>query len=183
MQRRLVLFTACLWLVIGGTPTSTYGRGLIDSLIHRFLPAHHKTSSRHSSASAGQVVWSGLVMADNAEKPQSIPSEIAHIEPTLKELFGYNQFAVIGQSKKTLKSGQEDLLVSSKHFALKVDARGPSEGGYVVNLKLVQHDDTEPPSDQLVLETDTKLSKRSPLVIKGPQIGNGQLLLVLVIQE
>jgi hypothetical protein len=33
-----------------------------------------------------------------------------------------------------------------------------------------------------LLETDTKLSKRSPLVIKGPQVGGGQLLLVLVVQ-
>lgn len=181
-QRRLVLLTACLWLILGGTPASSQGRDLVDAFIHQFLPSHHKVSSKSSSAHVGDVVWSGLVMADNTEKPQTVPSELAHIEPTLKGLFGYNQFEVIGQSRKTLKSGQEDLLVSSRHFALRVDARGPSEGGYLVNLKLVQHDDTEPPSDQLVLETDTKLSKRSPLVIKGPQIGNGQLLLVLVVQ-
>jgi hypothetical protein len=53
-----------------------------------------------------------------------------------------------------------------------------------VNLKLVQHDGVAEgqPNDQVVLETDTKLSKRSPLVIRGPQIGSGQLLLVLVVQ-
>jgi hypothetical protein len=183
MQRRLVFFTACLWVVMNIVPAPADGRGLVDSFIHTFLPTHHKTPSKTSpSPHVGEVVWSGLVMADNVEKPQNVPTELERLEPTLKELFGYNQFEVIGQSKKTLKSGQEDLLVSSRHFALKVDARGPSEGGYIVNLKLVQHDDTQPPSDQLVLETDTKLSKRSPLVIKGPQIGNGQLLLVLVIQ-
>lgn len=121
-------------------------------------------------------------MADNVEKPQAIPTELAQIEPTLKELFGYNQFEVIGQSRTTLKNGQEDWLASSKHFALHVDAQGPSEGGYVVNLKLMQRETTEPPAEQLVLETATKLSKRSPLVIKGPQIGSGQLLLVLVVQ-
>jgi hypothetical protein len=33
----------------------------------------------------------------------------------------------------------------------------------------------------LLLETDAKLSKASPLVIKGPQVGDGQLLLVLVV--
>jgi hypothetical protein len=182
MQRRLVLFTTCLWLVVGATPATSSARDLVDAFIRQFLPAHHKTPPKNASTHVGDVVWSGLVMADNSEKPQPVPSELAHIEPTLKGLFGYNQFEVIGQSRKTLKSGQEDLLVSSKHFALRVDSRGPSEGGYIVNLKLVQHDDTVPPSDQLVLETDTKLSRRSPLVIKGPQIGNGQLLLVLVIQ-
>jgi hypothetical protein len=33
-----------------------------------------------------------------------------------------------------------------------------------------------------LLETEAKLSKRSPLVIKGPQVGGGQLLLVLIVQ-
>jgi hypothetical protein len=33
-----------------------------------------------------------------------------------------------------------------------------------------------------LLETAAKLSKRSPLIIKGPQVGSGQLLLVLIIQ-
>ncbi len=60
-------------------------------------------------------------------------------------------------------------------FGLHVDARGESEAGYVLNLKLYKE-------KELLLETDTKLSKRSPLVIKGPQIGSGQLLLVLVVQ-
>ena len=35
---------------------------------------------------------------------------------------------------------------------------------------------------EILLETDATLSKSSPLVIKGPQIGSGQLLLLLVVQ-
>ncbi len=175
-----MLATACLALLTSVSPT--YGRGFLDDLLHPLAPAHKKSSSKPAASHSGEIVWSGLVMADNVEKPQVIPAELARIEPTLKELFGYNQFEVIGQSRKTLMNGQEDWLASSKHFALHVDAQGPSEGGYIVNLKLMQRDSTEPPTDQLVLETATKLSKRSPLVIKGPQIGNGQLLLVLVVQ-
>ncbi len=64
---------------------------------------------------------------------------------------------------------------TSKFFGLHVDARGETEAGYVLNLKLYKE-------KELLLETDTKLSKRSPLVIKGPQVGGGQLLLVLVVQ-
>jgi len=93
----------------------------------------------------------------------------------LKELFGYNQFQVIGQSHKTLKTGQEDWLATSKFFGLHVDARGESEVGYVLNLKLYKE-------KELLLETDAKLSKRSPLIIKGPQVGGGQLLLVLIVR-
>ena len=124
---------------------------------------------------AAETVWSGLVIAENVAQPESIPPELTRIERLLKELFGYNQFQVIGQSSKTLKTGQEDWLATSKFFGLRVDARGESEAGYVLNLKLYKE-------KELLLETDAKLSKRSPLVIKGPQVGSGQLLLVLVVQ-
>jgi hypothetical protein len=147
MRRRLLLLTASFALVISATRTA---------------PAAH-------------VVWSGLVIAENVAQPTPIPSELTRIEQTLKELFGYNQFQVIGQSSKTLKTGEEDWLASSKYFGLHVDARGETEAGYLLNLKLYKE-------KELLLETDTKLSKRSPLVIKGPQVGGGQLLLVLVVQ-
>ena len=124
---------------------------------------------------AAQMVWSGLVMAENVPQPAPIPAQLTRLERTLKELFGYNQFQVIGQSTKSLKTGQEDWLASSKYFGLHVDARGETPAGYVVDLKLYKEDD-------LLLETETKLSKRSPLVIKGPLVGGGQLLLVLVVQ-
>src|SRR6266566_2325995 len=122
-----------------------------------------------------ETVWSGLVIAENVAQPQPIPPELTRIEEPLKKFFGYNQFQVIGQSQKTLKTGQEDWLATSKFFGLHVDARGESEAGYVLNLKLYKE-------KELLLETDAKLSKRSPLVIKGPQVGGGQLLLVLMVQ-
>jgi hypothetical protein len=128
-----------------------------------------------SGGQAAETVWSGLVIAENVAQPQAVPQELTRIEGSLKKFFGYNQFQVIGQSQKTLKTGQEDWLATSKFFGLHVDAQGESKAGYVLNLKLYKE-------KELLLETDAKLSKRSPLVIKGPQVGSGQLLLVLVIQ-
>lgn len=124
---------------------------------------------------AAENVWSGLVIAENVAQPQPIPSELTRIEGSLKRFFGYNEFQVIGQSQKVLKTGQEDWLATSKFFGLHVDARGETQGGYVLNLKLYKQ-------KELLLETEAKLSKRSPLVIKGPQVGGGQLLLVLIVQ-
>src|SRR5690349_23968840 len=57
-------------------------------------------------------------------------------------------------------------LATSKFFGLHVDARGETREGYVLNLKLYKE-------KELLLETEAKLSKRSPLVIKGPQVGGG----------
>lgn len=128
------------------------------------------------SADAAHAVWSGLVIAENVPQPAAIPPELNKFEQTLKDLFGYNQFEVIGQSNKMLRTGEEDWLASSKYFSLHCDARGESDGGYNLNLKLYKEKD-------VLLETDANLSRSSPLVIKGPQVGNGQLLLVLVVKD
>src|SRR6266404_9909144 len=128
------------------------------------------------SADAAHAVWSGLVIAENVPQPTAIPPELTKFEQTLKDLFGYNQFEVIGQSSKTLKTGQEDWLANSKYFGLHVDARGENDSGYSLNLKLYKESD-------VLLETDANLSKSSPLVIKGPQVCSGQLLLVLVVKD
>ena len=133
------------------------------------------TMTAAPASQAAETVWSGLVIAENVTEPQSIPPELTRIEGLLKRFFGYNEFQVIGQSQKILNTGQEDWLATSKFFGLHVDARGETQGGYVLNLKLYKE-------KELLLETEAKLSKRSPLVIKGPQVGGGQLLLVLVVQ-
>lgn len=127
-----------------------------------------------ASAGASQMVWSGLVIANNVAQPDEIPPELNRIEATLKAWFGYNQFKVIGQSRKTLVTGSEDWLASSKYFSLHVDSKGETPAGYLLNLKLFQE-------KSVLLETEAKLGKK-PLVIKGPQVGDGQLLLVLVVQ-
>ena len=147
MQLKLVLFAICFTMAAGTTP----------------LQAAHS-------------VWSGLVIAQNVPQPAPIPPELTNLEQTLKDLFGYNQFELIGQSSKTLKTGEEDWLANSKYFALQVDARGENDAGYTLNLKLYKEKD-------VLLETDANLSKSSPLVIKGPQVGSGQLLLVLVVKD
>jgi len=121
------------------------------------------------------TVWSGLVMARNTSQPTPVPAQLDPIEGTLKGAFGYNQFEIIGEATKSLKTGEEDWLASSKYFSLHVDAKGETHAGYLLDLKLYKQDD-------LLLETEAKLSRRSPLVIKGPLVGDGQLLLVLVVQ-
>jgi hypothetical protein len=91
-----------------------------------------------ASAAASQMVWSGLVIANNVAQPDEIPPELNRIEGTLKAWFGYNQFKVIGQSRKTLVTGSEDWLASSKYFSLHVDSKGETPAGYLLNLKLFQ---------------------------------------------
>ena len=127
------------------------------------------------AAHASENVWSGLVIANNVAKPEPTPPELTKIQNTLRALFGYNQFKLIGQSNKKLDKGYADWTAASKYFALHVDSKGTRDSGYLLYLQLFQE-------KKLLLETEAKLSKESPLVIKGPQVGDGQLLLMLVIQ-
>jgi len=120
-------------------------------------------------------VWSGLVMATNARKPRPAPAEMHRFDQTLRRTFGYNQFDLIGVSRKALQRGDATWLATSKHFSLRVDPHGVSRDGYRVKLQLFQ-------DRQMLLETDATLSQSGPLVIRGPQIGAGQLLLLLVVQ-
>jgi len=128
-----------------------------------------------TSARGADTVWSGLVMANNVPEPTPIPAELSGLETTLKHIFGYNQFQVIGQARKTLKTGGEEWLASSKYFSLRVDSKAQGNSAYLLNLQLFQE-------QKLLLETDARLTKRRPLVIKGPLVGDGQLVLLLVVE-
>lgn len=127
------------------------------------------------TAEAADSVWSALVMANNRPEPTPIPAELNKLEGTLKQFFGYNQYQVIGQSRQMLNTGEEDWLTSSKFFSLHVDGKPAAKASYRLNLQLFQE-------QKLLLETEANLSKRSPLVIRGPQVGDGQLVLLLVVE-
>jgi hypothetical protein len=147
-----------------------HGRAIISALAALMLAWSFAASAR-----AAETVWSGLVMANNVPEPTPIPTELSRLEGTLKRLFGYNQFEVIGQSRQTLKSGDEGWLASSKYFSLHIDSKAAARASYQLNLQLFQE-------EKLLLETDAKLTKASPLVIRGPQVGDGQLVLLVVLE-
>jgi hypothetical protein len=129
-----------------------------------------------NAVGSSQTVWSALVVANNVPQPEEAPMELRKLESTLKELFGYNQYTVIGQTRKAVVTGSEDWMAQSKYFSLHVDSKqGNDKTGYILDLKLFRE-------KNLLLETETKLTKESPLVIRGPQVGDGQLILLLVVQ-
>src|SRR4051794_38509176 len=72
----------------------------------------------------GNQVWSGLVMATNQPQPRPAQPEVNRLDGTLRRTFGYNQFEVIGQSRRALENDQSSWLAVSKHFSLHVDPRG-----------------------------------------------------------
>ena len=131
-------------------------------------------------AHAAQLVWSGLIIAQNEEHPKPVPSELASLEDTLKELFGYNQFELAGSASQEIGDQSENWLVPSKSFWMGLKGRRAvskeAQGGYLLSLQLYQ--DKRP-----LVDTEVKLAPGSPLFIRGPQYGDGQVIIVLQVQS
>ena len=124
---------------------------------------------------AAQIVWSGLVIANNVAQPDEIPPELHRVEGTLKALFGYNQFKLIGQSQKALRPWRGRLACLEQILSLCTSIPRARRIRLSAEAEIISG---EKPASR----NGSKVSKASPLVIKGPQVGDGQLLLVLVVQ-
>lgn len=131
-------------------------------------------------AAAEDVLWSAVVLATNEAKPKDAPKELQEFAPRLKRVFGYNQFAVVGSAAKPLVNGGESWLVPTPNFWFGVKARRATSvearGGYLLTLQLFQ-------DKRLLVDSETRLAPGSPLFIRGPQCGGGQIVFVLQVQR
>jgi len=133
-----------------------------------------------AAPAAVDKIWSAVVLATNPPTPKDAPAELREFAPRLKRVFGYSQFDLVGSAAEKIDDRTERWLVPSQSFWLSVKARRAvskeTRGGYLLNLELFQ--DNRP-----LLETEAKLAPGSPLFIRGPQYGNGQLIIVLQVQR
>ncbi len=137
-----------------------------------------KAAARSADSSAN-TIWSALVLATNVSTPKRPPAELQACAPRLQRVFGYNQFEIIGSASNELGDRAESWLVPSESFWFGLKARRAvskeARGGYLLSLQLFQN-------KRPLLETEVKLAPGSPLFIRGPQYGKGQLIIVLQVQ-
>lgn len=122
----------------------------------------------------GDALWGALIMATNSEHPAPPPIELGPQAANLHMVFGYNQFRLLGQKRKEVPSGREDWLVSSRQFFLRVDTKKPIPGIYDVGLQLVKE-------NKVLVEANVRLEPGRPLFIRGPFVGKGQLIIVMMV--
>jgi hypothetical protein len=138
------------------------------------------TASAPEPALATDRIWSALVLATNAPTPKEPPPELREFAPRLKRIFGYNQFELAGSVLEVIDEQTESWLVPSQLFSLSIKARRSTSkearGGYLLNLQLFQE-------KRPLVDTEAKLAPGSPLFIRGPQYGKGQLIIVLQVQN
>jgi hypothetical protein len=125
-------------------------------------------------------IWSAVIVATNVSSPKEPPAELHEFAARLKKVFGYNQFEIAGSATEIIDELTENWLVPSPAFPLRVTARHASSkearGGYLLNLRIFQE-------KRAVVDTEAKLAPGSPLFIRGPQYGKGQVIIVLQVQH
>lgn len=114
-------------------------------------------------------------MASNVEHPAEAPPAIRPEVENLRAVFGYNEFVILGEKRKSMLDGTEDWLVSSPKFFLRVDTRNPIPGGYAMALQLFGE-------KKVIARAQANLTRESPLFIRGPMMAKGQLIILLKIQ-
>ena len=127
-----------------------------------------------SARADGDVLYGALILATKVEHPTPPPDEIRTQAANLQAVFGYNQFRLVGHERKTVASGTEDWLVTSRQFFLRVDTKNPVPNGYALGLELKR-------DDHVIVSADVNLNRQRPLYIRGPFVGEGQLLILLMV--
>ena len=127
-------------------------------------------------------VWGALVYATDDIKgltssTEAAPADFADIPGRLGKVFPYQRFEILGQHLQDVFREYESWVVPTKDLFLKVDSKGPADGGGM-NLHLQFWRD-----QQVLVKTDAVLKEGSPLFIGGPKWKEGQLLFVLVLQK
>jgi hypothetical protein len=133
------------------------------------------------AASAGDTLWSAVVLATNADKPKDPPAELREFAPRLKRVFDRNQFEIVGTASKPIEDRKEVWLVPTPNFWFGVRPRRATSiearGGYLLSLQLFQ-------DKRQIVDSEARLAPGSPLFIRGPECANGgQFVFVLQVQK
>jgi hypothetical protein len=121
-------------------------------------------------ASPTPHLWSALIYATNPAHPAQAPDRLRRYFAKLKHIFGYSQYELVGESAQKLDGVNERWLMPSQDFNISVVPHGGPGNPAKLTLFQLHHK---------VAEFETHLSPDSPLFIRGPLYGGGQLFIVV----
>lgn len=124
------------------------------------------------------VVWGALVYATNGAPPETAMPEDRErfdlVVPRLKRAFDFENFHLLGQHTQEIFSAYESWVVPSEDLFLRIDSKGPADGGGInLHLQVWQR-------QRVLVKTDAVLRPDSPLFIRGPNWRDGTLIFVVL---
>ena len=123
----------------------------------------------------GDRIWSALLLATKEDPPGPVPKTLEKFAPSIRKIFGYDSFYLLGEKKRNLISGGEEWLVPSKEFFFKVQCLSQEETSYLLRIELYR-------DKTLLVTTEAKLARDAPLFIRGPAWGKGHLIFLLEVR-
>lgn len=122
-------------------------------------------------------VWGGLIYATEGKAeplPTGLPKDLNDLTERLGTVFTpFKRFELLGQHTQDIFRQYESWVVPTKELFLKIDSKGPAEGGGM-NLDVQFWR-----GQQVLVKTDVVLRRGSPLMIGGPKWREGRLVFVL----
>ncbi len=121
-----------------------------------------RAATADSNPTPPTAVWSGVVLATNNPHPSEAPPRLRKFADKLKNVFGYNQFELVGEYASKLDYSAVHWLEPSKDFSLSVNPHNDPARHNSTRIVLFQN-------HRQLAEFDAHLSGGSPLFIRGPQ--------------
>lgn len=151
-------------------------------------PAQEKAPDKRSpdpnaNAASDAQVQGLLFFASNdpnapaqEEKVTVDAAMLTPLDGRLKKVFPFSNFHLIGKHTQKVFKEYESWVVPSKDLCLKIDSRGPAEGGGVnVHLQLWQ--DTK-----VLVKSDSVIRPGQPIFLGGPKWRGGRLIFVVMLK-
>ncbi|HEX8372525.1 MAG TPA: hypothetical protein VF585_07080 [Chthoniobacterales bacterium] len=121
-------------------------------------------------------LWGAVLLATNGTPPEALPSELKPYQQRLERIFGYSTFQVLGKSSQQIEGDREQWLIPGKMFSVRSQVQPTSDSNFQVDLRLYR-------DKKELVQTVAKLGTRSPLFIRGPLCGNGQLIIAIMVRD
>jgi len=126
-------------------------------------------------ASAAENFWGCLIYASNAGARNQLPDRLNGYDVRMSGAFGYSRFCTIAQRQTKLQAQKEAGLVFSDDLKIVLTSMtGGSDGKYLIKLLFVE-------GKEPVMETQARVSRDSPLFIRGPNWRDGQIIIVVMV--
>jgi hypothetical protein len=110
------------------------------------------------------------------EKVNVDPAVLKDLSARLGKAFKFQHFHLIGKHTQKVFKGYESWVVPSQDLCLKMDYRGPTEGGGLnLHLQLWQE-------KNVLVKSDTILRKNQPVFLGGPDWRGGRLIFVVALK-
>jgi hypothetical protein len=119
--------------------------------------------------------WGCLIYASDSAQCKNLPEPLRGYEARMSSAFGYSRFCLIAQQQTTVQTERETGLAFSGDLKIVLTSlAGAPDGKYLIRLLFVQ-------SEEPVMETQARVSRNSPLFIRGPNWRDGQIIIVVMI--